>query len=102
MNIHEKRIAAGLLQKDVMKDTGLLSKIENGKALPCPDDIERMAVLFNCKPQELFTGEEDAFFKKTFAGGKLYSHSAKNGNKAVCKPVKMRKCFGQAKSIYAF
>lgn len=93
MNIKEKRLAKGLLQKDVLKDTGLLSKIENGKAVACPKDAKRMAILFGCETRELFTDEEDAFFGKTFAGGKFCHAKAKRENRAVCKPDMMRKCF---------
>lgn len=94
MNIREKRIAKGLLQKDVLKDTSLLSKIENGKAIACPKDAKRMAVLFECEPRELFTGEESAFFGKTFVGVKVTAGEEKNENRAICKPERtIRKCF---------
>lgn len=93
MNIKKKRIAFGLLQKDVLKDTGLLSKIENGKALPCPEDIDRMARLFECSPKELFMPDEIAYFGDKVVGIKLPSESKKRANKAICKPTMTRKCF---------
>lgn len=93
MNIREKRLEKNLLQKDVLKDTGLLSKIENGKAIACPEDIERMAKLFECSPRELFSDEEAAYFEDTLSCGKSNSTKAKTADKTVCKPQKKRKCF---------
>ncbi len=93
MNIKEMRIRKGLLQKDVLTDIGLLSKIENGKALTCPSDTERIASLFEVSPKDLFTDEETVFFGDKLFGGNFVEEKQKKANKGVCKSEKLRKCF---------
>ena len=44
MKLSEKRIFAGLQQKDVMKDVGLYSKIENGKRYYTFEQCRKIAI----------------------------------------------------------
>ena len=106
MKLSEKRIFAGLQQKEVMKDVGLYSKIENGKALAVEEDCKRFAELFGCELPELFEEKELDFFKRLLkAESGLYLETAtfaerepKIVSAPICKPVKrhielVRKCY---------
>ncbi len=106
MNIKDKRVERGLLQKDIMADVSLYSKIENGKALSTPKDSERLAKIFGCEIQELFSENELSFFDGVLRGfnstedegGKLLAAEEKAAARAICKPEKrhlgfVRKCY---------
>ena len=58
MKLKEKREELGLVQADVAKQVGipqsLLSYIENYKALPIPETMERLVQLFGCSVTDLY------------------------------------------------
>lgn len=106
MKLSERRISRGLQQKEVMKDVGLYSKIENGKALAVEKDCERFAQLFGCELPELFDDSELLFFKKLLSfdkrypaeGKKFVAEDPKIVSTPTCKPQKrhielIRKCY---------
>ena len=106
MKLAERRICSGLKQKDVMKDTGLYSKIESGKALAVESDCERFAELFKCEVSDLFEEKELLFFEKVLSldNGTLEkdkefaTEEPKIVAEPICKPAKKhieltRKCY---------
>lgn len=111
MKLSEKRLSAGLQQKDVMEDISLYSKIENGKALAIEQDCERFSALFGCGLSELFDDSELLFFKKLLSLDKRYSKENKEFaeeepkivSAPICKSVKkhfeqLRKCYWLGKT----
>lgn len=67
-NIQNVRRERGMSQLEVCRrlhlmgivsDVGLLSKIENGYAMPTPAQLSAMAVIFGCEPFELVAMERD-------------------------------------------
>jgi transcriptional regulator with XRE-family HTH domain len=106
MELAEKRIAAGLKQKEVMKDVGLYSKIESGKAIAVESDCERFAKLFDCEMTDLFEEKELLFFERVLSLDKadieedkeFAVQEAKIVSEPICKPQKKhieltRKCY---------
>ncbi len=106
MNLSEMRIRKGLQQKELMKDIGLYSKIENGKALAVESDCERFAEIFGCRVEELFTEKEFEFFGRLLKAenGDLISNKEfadrepKIVSVPICKSQKrhielIRKCY---------
>ncbi len=106
MRIKEKRLSAGIKQCEVMKDVSLYSKIENGKAIATESDSRRMAELFGCELDELFTKKELAFFEglsKAAQDGEskdkeFAAKEEKLSEMPICKPLKrhlgfVRKCY---------
>jgi len=58
-NLRERRLKAGLLQRDVAARLALdcadrLSRWENGSAMPNTVNLFRLAALYNVKPHELY------------------------------------------------
>ena len=89
-----------------MKDIGLYSKIENGKALAVESDCDRFAKLFECEVSDLFEGKELLFFEKVlsldkggFEEGKEFAdREPKIVSAPICKSQKrhielIRKCY---------
>ena len=106
MELAEKRIARQLQQKEVMKDIGLYSKIETGKAIAIEEDCERFAELFGCELPELFEEKELDFFRRLLSlkyggfdeGKEFADKEPKIVSTPICKPVKrhielIRKCY---------
>lgn len=106
MKLSEKRIASQLQQKEVMKDIGLYSKIETGKAIAIEEDCERFAEFFGCELPELFEEKELDFFKRLLSlkyGGfdedkEFADKEPKIVSTPICKSVKRhieqtRKCY---------
>ena len=89
-----------------MKDVGLYSKIESGKALAVESDCERFAELFKCEVSDLFEEKELLFFERllrlgsnTLEQGKEFAtEEPKIVAEPICKPPKKhieltRKCY---------
>lgn len=106
MNLSKFRTEKGLQQKDLMKDVGLYSKIENGKVIAIEEDCERFAEVFNCELPDLFEEKELIFFERVLKPCKdnfdLSKEFAENRPKLsftlICKSVKrhielIRKCY---------
>ena len=106
MKLSEKRIASQLQQKEVMKDIGLYSKIETGKAIAIEEDCERFAELFKCELPELFEEKELDFFKRLLSlkyggfdeGEEFADKEPKIVSTPICKSAKRhieqtRKCY---------
>ena len=77
-NLQSARMARGLSQQAVCRmvrergidlDVGLLSKIENGYALPTPALLSALAVLFGCEPCELVAMERHGEDEKSSQSG---------------------------------
>jgi transcriptional regulator with XRE-family HTH domain len=106
MKLSEKRLAAGLKQKEVMKDVGLYSKIESGKALAVEKDCNKFAELFDCELTDLFEESELLFFERLLKldkgaleeGKEFAVEEPKIVTSPVCKSAKKhieltRKCY---------
>lgn len=106
MKLSEMRIRKGFQQKELMKDVGLYSKIENGKALAVESDCDRFAKLFECEVSDLFEEKELLFFEKVlsldkggFEEGKEFAdREPKIVSAPICKSQKrhielIRKCY---------
>lgn len=106
MLLAEKRIAKGLQQKEMLKDVGLYSKIENGKAIAIPEDCEKFAEVLECKVKELFDEKELLFFGKVLSlekgdteiGKEFAVEDPKIVSTPVCKSLK--KHFEQTRKCY--
>lgn len=90
MNIKELRLSAGLQQKQLLKDEGLISKIETGKAFPSFADAEMIAAKLGVPEIDLYTDEEIEHLKRLIfdrlpQGVKVYEEDTKTAEKGVCK-----------------
>ncbi|MBR5202669.1 MAG: helix-turn-helix transcriptional regulator [Clostridia bacterium] len=99
MKLNEKRVLKGLQQKEVMKDVGLYSKIENGKAIAVEPDCERFAQLFGCELEDLFEEKELLFFKRLLSLEKGHKEEGKEFADQEPKIVSAPICKSQKRHI---
>ncbi|MBO5715068.1 MAG: helix-turn-helix transcriptional regulator [Clostridia bacterium] len=106
MELADKRVSLGFSQREIMKDVGLYSKIETGKAIAIEEDCNRFAELFGCELPELFEEKELDFFRRllslkygSFEEDKEFADKeAKTASAPICKSAKrhieqLRKCY---------
>lgn len=91
MKIAEMRIEKKIFQKEMMKDGGLYSKMENGKCLPTEEDARRFAKILDCGVSDLFERDELSYFKSVLdedsqKGSRLPFETEKSEGRLVCKP----------------
>lgn len=90
MRIKELRLSAGLLQKQLFWDEGLISKIETGKAYPSERDSKRIAEALGCREIDLYTDSDIEHFKRLIfeslpKGEEFTDHTARTAEKGICK-----------------
>lgn len=111
MKLSTIRSEKGFSQKDMMRDVGLYSKIETGKAIAIPEDCRRFAEMLGVSEAELFTESEAEYFGGLFKGQEAILSGGKefDGIKLkivsvpVCKSQKrhfeqLRKCYWLGKT----